>query len=181
MASMFATGNQVWARTATLEDVAEQGAARLRLRARLEGMPEVSPDWPLPRLLAASATELRFVAVLPDDVGAEPAWSVIAYDADQGRLTWFDATLAPGTPAEVLHDGVAEVTISFFGPKTAIAEALWSDTWDRATVLPLLVKVETVRADGTPNPPLTMRPVRPAGQLEMSASSLVPPAWPSAP
>ncbi len=50
-------------------------------------------------------------------------------------------------PATVLIDGIERTAFSYFGPARPGEEALWHETWQDMTVLPLLVRLEVVYVD----------------------------------
>lgn len=151
-----------------------------RLRSWIEDMPLRYGGGDAQDFFGGHTTRLRFKAVISDGnfwsgVPAEVTFAV----SDQMLIATGKGTSSDrgGTrEATLLLDpSVQSVSISYFGRVSGSAEKNWFVAWNDTKFLPDLVRIEWVRSDGDPAPPLTLQPARIERQREMSLSSLLPP------
>lgn len=170
LSSLFDAGGRVWSRLDQETAFADDAVNRSNVRRQLENMPVVSADERLDRLFRQSTA--GFVAQLVRQ--GEPLWLEVAMS---------ETDLVARTPDSnaILRRNISRTEFSYYGRKTVDVAPDWYPDWQEATILPALVKIETWRADGVVNPPLTIQLAKQTRQMEISLSSLVPPAWPSPP
>ena len=126
-------------------------------------------------MFAGERDEIRYAAALPPRVQDGGAWFfrlAVAREGDKSRLvlerTYPDPTALEHptfTDAErsVLAEGIAELSISYFGRDANAADVdtpTWRDRWDDRQRLPLLVKIEVKPVKGPAWPPLVVEPRR---------------------
>ncbi len=130
----------------------------------------------MPLMFSGEHDEIRYAAALPPRVQEGGAWFfrlAVAKDGDKSRLvlqrTYPDPTalenpqFSADAERSVLADGIAELTISYFGRDENATDAdapTWRDRWDDKQRLPLLVKIEVKPEKGAPWPPLLVEPRR---------------------
>ncbi len=153
-------------------------AAQTYLRAQLS---EQYPQrmWKaveLPLLFAGEKNELRYAAVLPERVAGRRR---LLFPARRGRATAtsrsscrsasFPISRSVERPEfrepdrSVLADGIAELTIGYFGRDANAAEVdapTWRDRWDDRQRLPLLVRIDVKPVKGSAWPTLVVEPRR---------------------
>lgn len=163
LASLGTTGTQVWARIEARSGATELALARWDLRQGLESLPLVGPDLPLEDILVTGNETLQFrPRPEQDDISG---WQVLDWSSDRVTL---DGNRS-------LFGSVQSVQVSFYGRKTPRSASEWFDDWTGATLLPRLIKIETIDDDGLANPPLTIEIAKTARYSEISPSSLLPP------
>lgn len=121
----------------------------------------------LPQRFLGEPDRMRFVADLPDYLGrGGPYLHDFAIESDGGdiRITLTLVQVLAGVqveereprPAELLVDGLKSARFRYraLGEDNALGE--WSDRWEQAEALPLLVEVTMEDADGTTWPPLVV-------------------------
>jgi general secretion pathway protein J len=152
----------------TQEFLREQITAELPLR--LKKVAE------MPLMFSGEHDEIRYAAALPPRVQEGGAWFfrlAVAKDGDKSRLvlerTYPDPTalenpqFSADAERSVLADGIAELTITYFGRDENATDAdtpTWRDRWDDKQRLPLLVKIEVKPQKGAAWPPLLVEPRR---------------------
>ena len=130
----------------------------------------------MPLMFSGEHDEIRYAAALPPRVQEGGAWFfrlAVAKDGDKSRLvlqrTYPDPTalenpqFSADAERSVLAEGIAELTISYFGRDENATDAdapTWRDRWDDKQRLPLLVKIEVKPEKGAPWPPLLVEPRR---------------------
>jgi len=130
----------------------------------------------MPLMFSGEHDEIRYAAALPPRVQEGGAWFfrlAVVKDGDKSRLglerTYPDPTalenpqFAADAERSVLADGIAELTISYFGRDENATDAdtpTWRDRWDDKQRLPLLVKIEVKPEKGAAWPPLLVEPRR---------------------
>ncbi|MDX8355264.1 prepilin-type N-terminal cleavage/methylation domain-containing protein [Cognatiyoonia sp. IB215182] len=163
--SLFETGSQVWQRIDANSEVADHAINRTELRSTLESMQVVGPDLPLSELIETD-DGIAF-AIEKDGISI---WQRVRLS--ENALLW-QVDSAP--TSQILRPDLSRVTFSYYGRKTVRSEPDWHTNWDDATILPVLIKIESWQIGGQVNPPLTIQPAKLTRQMEISLSSLVPP------
>ena len=164
LSSLFDTGGQVWRRIDLNGEFADHAVNRSELRSRLETMPVVSFDRPLEDIFRATTD--GFSAQV--ERGNQSVWLTVT-------LGLTAANASDGVTNFILRSDLSTTKITYYGRKSVRDLPEWHDDWTNATLLPLLIKIETWQTDGTANPPLTIQPGKLTRQMEISLSSLVPP------
>lgn len=128
-------------------------------------------EWPL--LFRGGRNELRYASDLPPRVAGGGIWFYrLAVKNDDARspltLERVVPDLAADAPPEfanadrsVLADGIAELTLGYFGrdPDAAASVApTWRDHWDDPQRLPLMIRVDVTPKQGSPWPTLYVTP-----------------------
>jgi general secretion pathway protein J len=157
--------------------VSDMRAVQTYLRAQLS---EQYPQrmWravELPLLFSGEKNELRYAAVLPERVAGGGVYYfrlAVAGSGDKSQLvqermvpdlTQLERPEFREPDQSVLADGIAELTIGYFGRDANAAEAdapTWRDRWDDRQRLPLLVRIDVKPAKGTAWPTLVVEPRR---------------------
>ena len=130
----------------------------------------------MPLMFSGEHDEIRYAAALPPRVQEGGAWFfrlAVAKDGDKSRLvlerTYPDPTalenpqFSADAERSVLAEGIAELSISYFGRDENATDAdapTWRDRWDDKQRLPLLVKIEVKPEKGAAWPPLLVEPRR---------------------
>lgn len=165
MSSMIGTGTRVWDRVGANSAVVDGAVQRLAMRQAMEGLPTVTLSRPLDSILDTQRDGFSF----GEDIEANTNFSVKHED---GRLLFHN--IANGPP-QTAYANIQTVKFNYFGRKNIRETAQWYGDWSEASLLPLLIKIESTQVGGLVNPPITMQPARTARQSEISLSSLVPP------
>ena len=151
---------------AKAEQVADMRAAQTYLRAQLS---EQYPQrmWKaveIPLLFAGEKNELRYAAVLPERVAGGGVYYfrlAVAGNGDKSQLvqerivpdlTQLERPEFREPERSVLAEGIAELTIGYFGRDANAADVdapTWRDRWDDQQRLPLLVRIDVKPVKGT--------------------------------
>lgn len=162
---------------AKADQVGDMRAAQTYLRAQLS---EQYPQrmWKavdIPLLFAGEKNELRYAAVLPERVAGGGVYYfrlAVAANGDKSQLvqerivpdlTQLERPEFREPDRSVLAEGIAELTIGYFGrdPNAADVDApTWRDRWDDKQRLPLLVRIDVKPVKGTAWPTLVVEPRR---------------------
>ena len=127
-------------------------ALRRQLRQILAWRPDASRG-PLPPVaFEGSASDLRFVATLPESAGGLPCRMMLLAQVNETGtkdlvLRWQRLDATPDEPWQeevLLLAGIEELQISYRAP----AEPGWCDAWSRAMRLPQALRVEVGLAAG---------------------------------
>jgi len=128
-----------------------------------------------PLLFAGAADELRYVASLPERVvegGTMLFRLALVKNGEGGQLILErmvpdpDAVEMPDfkdAERTLLADGIAELTIAYFGRDPAAADTetpSWRDRWDDPQRLPMLIRIGVRPLRGPPWPVLVVEPRR---------------------
>lgn len=121
----------------------------------------------LPQRFLGEPDRMRFVSDLPDYLGRGGPYLhdlAVEADGDDTRITLALAQVLAGEqieereprPPELLVDGLKSARFRYraLGDDNALGE--WSDRWEKAEQLPLLVEVTLTDADGKEWPPLVV-------------------------
>lgn len=128
-----------------------------------------APDAPVE--FTGDADSVAFVALLPPDLGLGGYYRLHAWLADDGNaarrliVSWdprpqagADPPAAASGPPSVLIDDARSVAFAYYGVTSPNTPAGWSDRWTDQRVLPQLVRLRLVLADGTQAPDLIVAP-----------------------
>jgi general secretion pathway protein J len=145
------------------------------LRTNLEGQHPLRmrkiAEWPI--LFRGARNELRYAADLPPRVAGGGIWYFrLAVRSDDARapltLERVVPDLAADAPPEfanadrsVLADGIAELTLGYFGrdPDAAASVApTWRDHWEDPQQLPMMIRIDVTPKQGPPWPTLYVTP-----------------------
>jgi len=146
---------------------AVEGFLRRRIAATRAVPFAFDPASSLPQRFIGEPDRMRLVADLPDYLGRGGPYLhdfVIEEDGDDVRITVTLLQVLAGEqvqereprPPELLVDGLKSAKFRYraLGDDNALGE--WSDRWDQAEQLPLLVEVTLTDADGHAWPPLVV-------------------------
>ena len=129
----------------------------------------------LPLLFAGGESELRYTAVLPERVAGGGVYFfrlAVAGNGDKTQLvqermipdlTQIERPEFREPDRSVLAEGIAELSISYFGRDANAADVdtpTWRDRWDDKQRLPLLVRIDVKPVKGTAWPTLVVEPRR---------------------
>ena len=163
-------------KTANRGEVIAEQSERIRavegfLRARISATRAVpfafDSATSLPQRFLGEPDRMRFVADLPDYLGRGGPYLhdfTVAADGDDTRITLALAQVLAGEqieeseprPPELLVDGLKSARFRYraLGDDNTLGE--WSDRWERAEQLPLLVEITLTDRDGQEWPPLVI-------------------------
>lgn len=146
---------------------AVEGFLRTRIAATRAVPFALDPATSLPQRFIGEPDRMRFVADLPDYLGrGGPYLHDFTIESDGGdvRITLTLVQVLAGEqveerqprPPELLIDGLKAARFRYraLGDDNTLGE--WSDRWEQAEQLPLLVEVTLADADGTQWPPLVV-------------------------
>jgi general secretion pathway protein J len=161
-------------KTANRGEVIAEHSERIRavegfLRARISATRAVpfafDSATSLPQRFLGEPDRMRFVADLPDYLGRGGPYLhdfTVAADGDETQITLALAQVLAGEqieeseprPPELLVDGLKSARFRYraLGDDNTLGE--WSDRWERAEQLPLLVEITLTDSDGQEWPPL---------------------------
>lgn len=181
MSGVMGSGVRVLARSAALGDDVEQALHRRDTRLWLEHA-IMQPVSGAPRAgFVGTQTGLKAQVIPPS--GAFWPGMVTILTLEYNSQVTAEGQDAAGRPVlrqmQLAPDG-QKVSLLYWGRRAANQDNTWYSDWPAEAALPSLVKITFV-GPGRPVPPLTIRPAKAELQSEMSLSSLVPPALPSAP
>lgn len=169
------------ARSAALGDELQQALNRRDLRQLIE---HAIPD-PLTGGLFAGFVGTQTGLTLQTVPSGGTFWpavptSVTVTETAQYMAQGQDENGQPVMRQAALAPEGQRITVLYWGRLAENQGNSWYFTWPAEAPLPGLVKI-TFSGPGRPVPPLIIRPAKAYDQSEMSLSSLVPPALPSAP
>lgn len=174
LSSMFATGGRIWSRVDRSQNTSIEATARFQLRDMLNKIPATSHELELSAIFEESQDGFRFRQGGPEH--NTNRWISITYSEDEAHLTMTVLFEDEAPPTRLnLYSNLQSTAFSYFGSLSVRGDRQWRTGWQGATVLPRLIKIETVNLDETPNPPLIIEPAKFIRQSVISASSLVPP------
>ncbi|WP_395541054.1 type II secretion system protein J [Neotabrizicola sp. sgz301269] len=170
-------------RSTSLSAAVDQALARRALRDWLEHALLAPVPLDNRPLFIGSATELRFLAEATDLRFWPGAAVDVRLGQDSARLYTNGISADQSTEIEVMVDLAApdaRLSFEYWGQRRSDQDARWGKDWPEGAGLPQLVRITFGSASGD-LPPMVVRPGKAFFQIEMSLSSLVPPALPSRP
>jgi general secretion pathway protein J len=173
--SLRLAGRSTASGTAKVEAAESMRLAQDFLRTNLEAQHPLRmrkiAEWPL--LFRGTRNELRYASDLPPRVAGGGIWFYrLAVHADDPGSPLALERVVPDLSAEappefdnaersVLADGIAELTLGYFGrdPDAAASVApSWRDHWDDTQELPLMIRIDVVPKQGPAWPTLYVEP-----------------------
>lgn len=144
-----------------------EGFLRQRIAAARSAPFAVDPATSLPQRFIGEPGRMRFVADLPNHLGRGGPYlhdfAIQGRDGDVGITLTLTQVLAgeqvverEPRPPEMLVDGLKSARFRYRALAPDNTLGAWSDRWEPAEQLPLLVEVTLTDADGNPWPPLVV-------------------------
>lgn len=175
---------QILERSRLLSDETSVLLTRRSFRGWVGDIPTSLAGMPANELFEGGADTLRFRTLVSDGSfwSGELAEFTLMVRTKNGQKTLVATGTGRHPNSDVRHEvsrtlagSVESVAIRYFGRASSTQSRGWQNSWTDDKTLPELVKIEWEIRDGTPVPPLTLRPGKREGQRAMSLSSLLPP------